>query len=172
MTTEYAALALKAREFAKSMHANQKYGTEPYVVHLELVRTILLESHYERIYEVAAWLHDMLEDTHVTVELMNALFGAQVTTLVWAVTGTGGNRKERNESIYEKLAIVPAAIPLKLADRIANVTCAREDAKTSLFTMYRDEHAEFVKRLAPYSLGCTMWERLQSEITAHGRISL
>ena len=47
--------------------------------------------------------------------------GVHVADLVWAVTGVGANRKERNQSIYDKIKNYPMAAVLKTADRIADL---------------------------------------------------
>ena len=51
----------------------------------------------------AAWLHDTIEDTSVTREDIVAHFGDEVAALVWAVTGEGATRSERNQSAYAKI---------------------------------------------------------------------
>jgi (p)ppGpp synthase/HD superfamily hydrolase len=56
------ALVQRAREYALRMHGDQKYGDEPYSMHLEDVETILIEfNHISSTLRAAAWLHD-LED--------------------------------------------------------------------------------------------------------------
>jgi hypothetical protein len=82
-----------------------------------------------------------------------------VEGLVWAVTGKGQNRAERNASMYEKVRVLPAAATLKLGDRIANVESSLSVA--GKLEMYRSEHAGFSEHLA--GLGDPrMWAHLAS----------
>jgi hypothetical protein len=147
-----------ARAFATQVHADQKYdsGTEPYVVHLAEVRDVLVEfgwqanaPSYELDLLVSAWLHDVLEDTDISFSEIHEKFGLKVADLVWAVTGVGGSRKARNEDAYEKMRSLPVAIPLKLADRIANARASKQTSPNKLYAMYRSEYVDFYGRLWP-----------------------
>jgi guanosine-3',5'-bis(diphosphate) 3'-pyrophosphohydrolase len=151
----------RAKEFAIKAHGEQKYGDEPYVVHLEAVRKVLADFGIEKGDDVAvaAWLHDVVEDTSVTREEIEKEFGAEVSALVWAVTGVGQNRKERSASAYLKMQALPQAVTLKLADRIANCEASSRN-NPSLLTMYRNELPAFTSALA--GLGApAMWTRLR-----------
>jgi guanosine-3',5'-bis(diphosphate) 3'-pyrophosphohydrolase len=156
-------LAERARDFALEHHTDQKYGDKPYIYHLDMVGLILSTFNFHGDVVAAGLLHDVIEDTHVTLEDVDAKFGPKVSTLVWAVTGTGANRRECNESIYQKLELVPAAIPVKLSDRIANVECAKNGIGTpSLYDRYLQEHDEFSSRIRKNSslMTAVMWRRL------------
>lgn len=151
----------RAKEFAITAHGEQKYGDEPYVVHLEAVRKVLADFAIEKGDDlaVAAWLHDVIEDTSVTRQEIEREFGADVAALVWAVTGVGKNRKERSQSAYLKMQALPQAVTLKLADRIANCEASARN-NPSLLTMYRNELPDFASALA--GLGDpSMWTRLR-----------
>lgn len=158
----------QAKKFALKIHGDQKYGDQPYEVHLSAVSLVLATFGYiDEPFASAAWLHDALEDDQIFPMRMhfdiNQRFGPQVATLVWAVTGTGANRRERNESIYQKLALIPSAIPIKLADRIANVEAAKAGG-TRHFDMYFTEHDEFQRRLKPLRVEVAMWKRLNAAL--------
>jgi guanosine-3',5'-bis(diphosphate) 3'-pyrophosphohydrolase len=152
-----------AKEFATRLHSdpryNLKHGEIPYVDHLDNVRRVLSTFGYNGIYGVAAWLHDLIEDSNVDVRLLQTLFGAKPATLVWAVSGVVGKRKDHDESIYDKLELIPDAIPLKLAGRIVNVEWAKS-TKPEFFEMYRREHDTFTARVKPLRIEVAMWERL------------
>jgi guanosine-3',5'-bis(diphosphate) 3'-pyrophosphohydrolase len=150
-----------ARVFAQSAHASQKYGDAPYDRHLTHVRSVLADFGYGGALGVAAWLHDVIEDAGVTKDDVEARFGGDVAELVWAVTGEGADRKERNATAYAKIRAHPAAAILKLADRIANVEASR--AVTTKLAMYRSEWQAFRKALG--DLGDPrMWARLERGI--------
>lgn len=106
---------------------------------------------------VAAWLHDVLEDTATTREELQVLFGAEVQDLVWAVTGVGANRRERNANMYAKCRVLPRAVHLKLADRIANVRASH--GTPDKLSMYRREMATFRRELGDWGLPA-MWKAL------------
>jgi (p)ppGpp synthase/HD superfamily hydrolase len=151
----------RARSFASEKHAAQRYGEQPYVVHLAAVRAVLAAFGHGGALAVAAWLHDVVEDTDVSRDEVCAAFGEEVAALVWAVTGVGANRKERNASAYEKIRQLPAAATLKLADRIANVEASQ--TQPDKLAMYRKEWSAFSAALA--GLGDErMWRRLRAAL--------
>ena len=162
---------LKAVAFAREAHGDQKYGGEPYTSHLSAVRLVLTDFNTHGDLGVAAWLHDVLEDTPVTNTELQDAFGPGVFKLVFAVSGfdtlpgpPGSNRKRRNADVYEKLRKWPEAIPLKLADRIANVeACGKtKNAKPTMLAMYQSEQQGFEAALynAAGNYGRKMWSRL------------
>jgi (p)ppGpp synthase/HD superfamily hydrolase len=155
----------EAREFACLAHGGQTYGGQLYWVHLAAVRNVLIEYGFTGPIVTAAWLHDTLEDTSTTPEEISRAFGADVLAYVWAVTGEGRTRKDRNASVYQKLRANVSAVPLKLADRIANVEASKDDPKH--LALYRSEHPGFREALG--GLGPPeMWERLEKALTANG----
>lgn len=129
-----------AREFALKWHAGQMWGDQPYIVHLDAVAG-LLHSIGAPVWQiVAAYLHDIIEDPKCPKELIEQLFGLMVLTWVWAVTGIGDNRKERQQDIVRKLeADTTGAALLKLADRLINVRKCVETGDQRLLKMYRKE---------------------------------
>lgn len=134
----------KAKDFAVIAHGNQVYNDEmPYIRHLEMVVEVLRRFGVDWAeMECAAWLHDVIEDTPRSYKDIQSRFGTQVAELVYAVTSElGRDRKERNAKTYPKIAALPLARLLKLADRIANVEYGLANGgKTD---MYRDEFEGF-----------------------------
>lgn len=130
--------------FATNAHEGQRYGPLPYTHHLQDVYETLLNFEIEdEDILIAAWLHDTIEDTAdkphpVKRKHIHDMFGERVAALVWAVTDEGnGPRREVKARTYEKIKVVPGAVALKLADRIANVS-----AGGSLIKMYKKEHED------------------------------
>ena len=79
----------KAKEFAIKAHGDQKYGKHPYSYHLQqvadLVEEIVREEYnpyYANNLVCAAWLHDVVEDTKVTVKQIEKEFGPTVARMV------------------------------------------------------------------------------------------
>jgi (p)ppGpp synthase/HD superfamily hydrolase len=141
---EGARLVSRAREYALKMHGDQKYGTEPYSVHLDDVENILIEfNHISSILRAAGLLHDVLEDTNADPKLFQIEFPGYVYLIVEAVTSEPGkNRKERNRLTYPKIVKLEYAIIVKLSDRLAN---GRKSQKSggSHFEMYKKEYPDF-----------------------------
>ena len=119
----------RAIEFATTAHGEQKrkYTGEAYVTHPIAVAQLMLEHGAEVIQEqlVAAVLHDVVEDTEVTIEEVRREFGELVAEYVGWVTDVSkpgdGNRATRKKLDREHVAKAPsAAQTIKLADLIHN----------------------------------------------------
>ncbi|NJK44821.1 MAG: hypothetical protein HC933_11530 [Pleurocapsa sp. SU_196_0] len=69
----------QARTLALEAHADQRYGDQPYVVHLERVVSVLEqfgvtpETSSGEALLCAAWLHDSLEDTNLEATRIEAI---------------------------------------------------------------------------------------------------
>ena len=93
----------KARVFATAAHASaaqlRKYTMEPYIVHPREVAGIVSQHGGSDAQVAAAWLHDVVEDTGVTIEIIKAEFGEEVADLVGWLTDVSrpeqGNRATR-----------------------------------------------------------------------------
>lgn len=148
----------QARDFAIKAHGDQKYGGDPYGVHLFDVVAIAKEYGCTDAQWKAAFLHDVLEDTAVTSDQILDLFGADVLSIVYACTGEGIDRAERVACIYRRIADYPAAALVKLADRIANVEAATPGGHH--WWRYKAELPGFRAVIRPH-VPDAMWERLE-----------
>ena len=126
----------RARIFATAAHAAvgqlRKYTYEPYIVHPAEVASIV-ESVEGSTYEMiaAAWLHDVVEDTGVSNEIIKQEFGEEVAELVGWLTDVSrpeqGNRATRKAIDRAHTAMAPAAAQtIKLADLISNTRSIME----------------------------------------------
>ena len=71
----------------KAHHSQVRKGTEiPYIVHPLAVAGLLIRSGCPEHMVIAALLHDVLEDTPVTVEEIRSHFGREVAELVMALS--------------------------------------------------------------------------------------
>ena len=123
-------IKVKALTFATAAHAAvgqlRKYTNEPYIVHPVEVAGIVSKvpgATDEMI--AAAYLHDVVEDTGVTIELIKKEFGDEVAELVGWLTDVSrpdhGNRAQRKAVDRAHTAGAPAAAQtIKLADLISN----------------------------------------------------
>jgi len=119
----------RARVFATAAHAavgqTRKYTFEPYIVHPAEVAKIVRDAGGTEAMIAAAWLHDTVEDTGVTIEVIRGEFGVEVAELVGWLTDVSrpehGNRAHRKALDRAHSAMAPAeAQTVKLADLIAN----------------------------------------------------
>ncbi len=116
-----------AARFAAQAHGGQKrkYTGEPYVSHPEAVATIVSTVTSDPEVLAAAWLHDVVEDTPVSLAEIRALFGDRVAQMVSDLTDVSvpsdGNRAIRKALDRDHLAQAsPEAQTIKYADLIDN----------------------------------------------------
>lgn len=151
--------------FATHWHGDQKYGPYPYTRHLSDVFRIAVEEGLDNDVVIAAWLHDILEDTKVGIGRLTSAAGPEIAALVEAVTDEPGrNRRERKAKTLPKTrAAGTNAVALKLCDRIANMENSKaEGDPRGLLKMYRKEHAAFTAALyIPGELD-DLWSRLEA----------
>lgn len=122
----------KARVFATAAHAAvaqlRKYTNEPYIVHpAEVVSIVSMTEGVTAEMLAAAWLHDVVEDTGVTIETIRSIFGEEIAELVGWLTDVSrpeqGNRATRKAIDRAHTAMASAeAQTIKLADLISNCT--------------------------------------------------
>ncbi len=119
----------KARDFARQAHeaAGQlrKYTHEPYIVHPAAVAKLVASVTDDEAMICAAWLHDVVEDTHVSLQQITAEFGDDIAQLVSELTDVSrpkdGNRAARKQLDREHTRSASArAKTVKLADLIDN----------------------------------------------------
>lgn len=80
-------LIMRAFEMADKAHAPQKRASgEPYILHPLAVATILANLQIDATTVIAALLHDVVEDTDVTLPQIEEAFGKEVAFLVDGVT--------------------------------------------------------------------------------------
>ena len=159
-------LAERASEFAKRAHAGQDYGGGDFwTMHLaRVVKTLESFGEENPVLLAAAWLHDTVEDTDVTIEDIRREFGDDVADLVWRLTDEEGhNRKERHHLTHMKIRGRSDAVRVKLADRIANVESANEQ-RTHLRGMYREEYPAFFQDLYREGEWEEMWQHLEQKL--------
>lgn len=124
-------LSTRARTYAVQKHGGQtrKYSDEPYVTHLDAVVRLLKEHAIEdENVLAAAYLHDVVEDTPVTMQEVIDEFGDDVARLVyWLTDDEKGNRKSRMKMATWRLAQAPwNAKLIKLADIVDNTRSISE----------------------------------------------
>ena len=119
----------KAYAFAARAHTGQfrrGVGKVPYINHPCAVAELVAKAGGSDAAITAAVLHDVVEDTPVTLAEIEAEFGAQIATYVSALTDTPEMEAmpsaQRKALQAEKIAHAPKAAKLvKLADQTNNV---------------------------------------------------
>lgn len=78
---------LQALEYSKTAHIEQfRKSGQPYIVHPILVASIVSSITSDEAMAIAALLHDVVEDTDITIEKVTELFGQDVAHLVEGLT--------------------------------------------------------------------------------------
>lgn len=116
--------------FAKKLHEGQyRISEEPYIIHPVEVAKILIGLKADTNTVMAAFLHDILEDTDTEPAELEKLFSKDVLHLVQGVTKLGKlefkSTEERQAENFRRMFISMAKdiriIFLKLADRLHNM---------------------------------------------------
>ncbi|NDI33990.1 RelA/SpoT family protein [Chengkuizengella sediminis] len=120
----------KAYDLAEKAHEGQvRKSGEPYILHPIAVADIMLNMQMDVISIIAALLHDVVEDTDVTLEQLREQFGDTCAMLVDGVTKLEKikfkSREEHQNENYRKMFVAMAqdlrVILIKLADRLHNM---------------------------------------------------
>jgi GTP pyrophosphokinase len=121
---------LKAYNFAKEAHANQKRASgEEYFSHPVAVAKILIELGLDASTVSASFLHDVIEDTNITELDIKKNFGDEILELVSGVTKLEKiefkSQEEEQAENFRKIFVAMAkdirVIIIKLADRLHNM---------------------------------------------------
>ncbi|MFN3927241.1 MAG: RelA/SpoT family protein [Pseudanabaenaceae cyanobacterium] len=123
-------LIQQAFAFAYQLHSGQlRASGEPYILHPIQVATILRDLGADQAVIAAGFLHDVIEDTEVTAEELEAKFGKEVRNLVEGVTKLSKfnfeSKTERQAENFRRMFLAMAqdirVIIVKLADRLHNM---------------------------------------------------
>jgi GTP pyrophosphokinase len=123
-------LIARACRFSEKAHAGQKRASgEAYTAHTVEVARILAELHLDTTSIAAGLIHDVVEDTGVTLADIEAEFGSEISVIVDGVTKIGKvtfrSSTEQQVENYRKLLLSMAqdarVIVIKLADRMHNM---------------------------------------------------
>jgi len=115
----------KAIYWAKKYHGNQKRKSgEPYYTHPLEVAYMISEYKLKTDVIVASILHDIIEDTEVTVEMIEGTFGQRIAEMVDMLTrdrpdGTKLTIEEVINNAYKKAD--KEVLLIKLIDRLHNI---------------------------------------------------
>lgn len=123
-------LICQAFKFAYQLHEGQyRKSGEPYIAHPVAVAGLLRDLGGDESMIAAGFLHDVVEDTDITVEGIAGLFGTEVAQLVEGVTKLSkfnfSSKTEHQAENFRRMFLAMAqdirVIVVKLADRLHNM---------------------------------------------------
>ncbi len=160
-------LLRRAYDFAEKAHTGQKrISGEAYITHPLSVTMILAELEMDLDTLLAGLLHDVVEDTDISLEQLAKEFGIEVAQLVDGVTKLGKfefkSKEEHQAENLRKMLLAMAkdirVILIKLADRLHNMrtldVCFEEKRK-EISQETLEIYAPLANRLGIYHL---KWE--------------
>ena len=124
------ALIQKAYILAKNSHGNQKrHSGDPYFAHPVAVAEIVISLKLDDQSIATALLHDVVEDTEVSLHEIQEQFGSEIASLVDGITKLGKIEvlpaNERLAENFRKLTMAMSqdirVLLIKLADRLHNM---------------------------------------------------
>lgn len=131
----------KAIEFASIVHEGQtRSDGTPYFNHVKRVGELVREYTDDDDMITAAYLHDTVEDTFVTLELLEADFNSKVAQVVQSLTNNSEELNALGKTRYmmkKMVTLDPDVLLIKLCDRLDNVS----DLKTAKSVTWAKKYA-------------------------------
>ncbi|WP_178020307.1 bifunctional (p)ppGpp synthetase/guanosine-3',5'-bis(diphosphate) 3'-pyrophosphohydrolase [uncultured Paenibacillus sp.] len=130
----------EAYEFADEAHHGQvRKSGEPYILHPLAVADIVVNMQMDALSVIAALLHDVVEDTTVSLKEIQEHFGSDCALLVDGLTKLERikfqSKEEQQNENYRKMFIAMAqdirVIVIKLADRLHNMRTLKYQSEES-----------------------------------------
>jgi GTP pyrophosphokinase len=155
---------VQAYEFSASQHEGQRRRSgEPYISHPVAVAQILAEFCIDRATIQAALLHDVVEDTAVTLEDIRSRFGDDVALIVDGVSKLDKLRfdsaEEAQAESFRKMLLAMVqdlrVILVKLADRLHNmrtIDALPRDKQRRIARETLEIYAPIANRLGMYAI--------------------
>ncbi|MCK4467574.1 MAG: bifunctional (p)ppGpp synthetase/guanosine-3',5'-bis(diphosphate) 3'-pyrophosphohydrolase, partial [Desulfobacterales bacterium] len=155
----------RAYIYSAKVHEGQmRLSGEPYLTHPLEVAYILADMKLDSVSIAAALLHDVIEDTHATLEEIKDMFGPDVAHIVSGVTKLSSlafdsSQARQAESIRRMILAMAddiRVVLIKLADRLHNMRTLHfhtdKQKKIKIAQETRDIYAPIAARLGMYRM--------------------
>lgn len=185
------AIIMQACMFGDIAHINDtRKSGEPYITHPIAVAEILAGFRLDKDTIIAAILHDTVEDTAVSFEMLASRFGEKVAELVDGVTKLKSSKMTKQQSqaaTFHKILTATLANPrvllIKLSDRLHNMSTLdavapekqKRTAKETLDfyiplarIMGLNDIADYIELLCYRNLNPEMYTKFTDKLLQHG----
>lgn len=182
---------LRACHFGDVAHIKDKRKSgEPYITHPLAVAEILAGFRLDRDTIIAAILHDTVEDTDVTDEMIATEFSETISRLVDGVTklkSSSMNKQQSQAATFHKILTAtltdPRVLIIKLADRLHNMSTLdavseEKQKRTASETldfyipfariMGLNDIADYIELLCYRNLNPEMYNKFTDKLLQHG----
>ncbi|WP_121969576.1 bifunctional (p)ppGpp synthetase/guanosine-3',5'-bis(diphosphate) 3'-pyrophosphohydrolase [Leptolyngbya sp. BC1307] len=160
-------LVCRAFEFAYQLHKGQKRASgDPYIAHPVAVAGLLRSLGGDGAMIAAGFLHDVVEDTAVTADEIEAVFGQEVRHLVEGVTKLSkfnfDSKTEQQAENFRRMFLAMAkdirVIVVKLADRLHNMRTLEHLPANKQIRIARETLEIFAPLANRLGIGRFKWE--------------
>ncbi|WII94854.1 HD domain-containing protein [Moraxella haemolytica] len=182
---------LRACHFGDVAHIKDKRKSgEPYITHPIAVAEILAGFRLNKDTIISAILHDTVEDTEVTKEMLTTEFGETVARLVDGVTklrSSSMNKQQSQAATFHKILTAtltdPRVLIIKLSDRLHNMSTLdavspEKQKRTANETldfyipfariMGLNDIADYIELLCYRNLNPEMYNKFTDKLLQHG----
>ena len=160
-------LVCRAFEFAYQLHKGQMRASgDPYIAHPVAVAGLLRSLGGDSAMIAAGFLHDVVEDTEVTADEIEAIFGEEVRHLVEGVTKLSkfnfDSKTEQQAENFRRMFLAMAkdirVIVVKLADRLHNMRTLQHLRPDKQIRIARETLEIFAPLANRLGIGRFKWE--------------
>ncbi|MEM6667324.1 MAG: HD domain-containing protein, partial [Pseudomonadota bacterium] len=171
----------RAYEFARQHHGEQKRKSgDPYYFHPVAVAGLLTQVRLDEVSVIAGLLHDVVEDTDITLGQVETEFGRNVRELVDGVTKLTRleyrSEETKQAENFQKFILATVddirVLLVKLADRLHNMRTLshlREDKRVRIARETMEIYAPLARRVGLYHVASELEDRSFEQLNPEAR---